>query len=170
MKLGKIKYLFYISIFFLTPYLYSEEKISTIPLINLEDLKPSYENVEKDEVLGNGEKQYELKKKNKKNIKSKNIIVNMLGLDKITAKTIKIDIKIGDTKKFGQLEIKAIRCGKIDSIDESGEAAYIQVKDIAENQNDKVFVFNGWTFSSNPSFRSIDHAVYDLWLVGCENA
>ena len=63
MKLGKIKYLFYISIFFLTPYLYSEEKISTIPLINLEDLKPSYENVEKDEVLGNGEKQYELKKK-----------------------------------------------------------------------------------------------------------
>ena len=170
MKLGKIKYLFYISIFFLMPHLYSEEKISAIPLINLENLKPSYEIVEKDEVIISEEKEYTLKKKNKKNFKSKNIIVNLLGLDKITAKTSKIDIKIGDTKKFGQLEIKAIRCGIIDSINEPGEAAYIQVKDIAENQNDKVFVFNGWTFSSNPSFRSIDHAVYDLWLVGCENA
>ena len=46
-------------------------------------------------------------------------------------------------------------------------AAYLQVKDISENQNEKVFIFNGWTFSSNPSITPIDHAVYDVWLVGC---
>ena len=43
-----------------------------------------------------------------------------------------------------------------------------QVKDISENQNEKVFIFNGWTFSSNPSLASFDHAIYDLWLVRCE--
>ena len=67
------------------------------------------------------------------------------------------------------LEIKAIKCGKIDSIDEKGEAAYIQVKDLSDNQDEKVFVFNGWTFSSSPSLRPIDHPVYDIWLVSCEN-
>ena len=35
---------------------------------------------------------------------------------------------------------------------------------------EKVFIFNGWTFSSNPSLASIDHAIYDVWLVSCENA
>ena len=93
----------------------------------------------------------------------------MLGLDKITAKTSKINIKIGKTKKFGLLEIKAIKCGATDSIDEKSKAAYIQIKDLSDNQNEKVFVFNGWTFSSSTSLRPIDHAVYDIWLVDCEN-
>ena len=42
-------------------------------------------------------------------------------------------------------------------------------KDVSENQNEKVFIFNGWTFSSNPSLAPIDHAIYDIWLVGCES-
>ena len=97
------------------------------------------------------------------------ITVNILGLDKITAKTTEIKIKIGETRKFGLLQIKAIKCGKINSNNKVGEAAYIQVKDLSDNQDEKVFVFNGWTFSSSPSLRPIDHPVYDLWLVGCEN-
>ena len=36
--------------------------------------------------------------------------------------------------------------------------------------NEKVFIFNGWTFSSNPSLAPIDHAIYDIWFVGCESA
>ena len=67
------------------------------------------------------------------------------------------------------MEIKAIKCGKIESLSEPGEAAYIQVKDISDTQNEKIFVFNGWTFSSSPSLKPIDHPVYDLWLVSCEN-
>ena len=47
-------------------------------------------------------------------------------------------------------------------------AAYIQAKDISQNQSEQVFIFNGWTFLSDPSITPIDHAIYDLWLVGCE--
>ena len=90
-------------------------------------------------------------------------------MDKITAKTTEINIKIGETKKFGILEIKAIKCGKLISKNEPGEAAYIQVKDLSDKNNEKVFVFNGWTFSSSPSIRPIDHPVYDVWLLNCEN-
>ena len=100
---------------------------------------------------------------------SKNKSVNILGLDKITAKTSKINIKIWETKKFGLLEIKAIKCGKVNDSKEVYETAYIQVKDTSDNSDEKVFVFNGWIFSTSPSLRPIDHPVYDLWLVGCEN-
>ena len=49
------------------------------------------------------------------------------------------------------------------------DVAYIQVKDLSITQNEKVFVFNGWTFSSSPSLQPIEHPVYDLWLIGCTN-
>ena len=89
---------------------------------------------------------------------------------KITAKTSEINIKIGETIKFGVLDIKVLKCGKIKSKSSRSEAAYIQVKDSSEIQNEQVFIFNGWTFSSNPSIAPIDHAIYDIWLVSCENA
>ena len=40
---------------------------------------------------------------------------------------------------------------------------------IAETNQDKVFIFNGWTFASTPTLKSVDHPIYDVWLVGCEN-
>ena len=148
--------------------LYAEEKISSVPLVNLENLKPSYEEVENEDggkILDTDNSI--LKKKKKVTPTSNKASINILGLDKITAKTKKINIKIGETKKFGLLEIKAIKCGKTASKNEPGDVAYIQVKDLSDNQNEKVFVFNGWTFSSSTSLRPIDHPVYDLWLVGC---
>ena len=147
----------------------ADDKITTVPLINLEELKPSFEeepiNQFEDEIKNNSQ----IKNKNKKIPSGNKIIVNLLGLDKITAKTTKINIKIGETKNFGLLQIKAIRCGRTNSDSEKGDAAYIQVKDISDNQIEKIFVFNGWTFSSSPSLRPIDHPVYDLWLVNCDN-
>ena len=169
MRLGKISYLFFVIFLFINFYLKAEDKISTVPLINLENLEPSYEEVENDSTGDEINQDYKIKEKNKKITSNENRSVNILGLDKITAKTTEIRIKLGETKKFGLLEIKAIKCGKVNSINDSGEAAYIQVKDLSDNQDKKVFVFNGWTFSSSPSLKPIDHPVYDLWLVSCQN-
>ena len=76
---------------------------------------------------------------------------------------------LGETKKFGLLEIKALKCGNVESQSEKSQAAYIQVKDLSDNLNNQIFVFNGWTFSSSTSLNPLDHPVYDLWLVSCEN-
>ena len=40
---------------------------------------------------------------------------------------------------------------------------------ISNNLNNQIFVFNGWTFSSSTTLNPLDHPVYDLWLVSCEN-
>ena len=45
--------------------------------------------------------------------------------------------------------------------------AYIQVKDLTDENNNEVFVFNGWMFSSSPSITPFDHPVYDVWLIKC---
>ena len=53
-----------------------------------------------------------LKEKKEKPLNQSISIVKVMGLDKITAKTSLINIKIGETKKYGVLEIKALKCGK----------------------------------------------------------
>ena len=171
MSLGKNKFLILIFLsIFLFSKLNSEEKISSVPLINLEDLKPSYEEIEnEDEEKNLNQSSILLKKKEKITPTSDKASINILGLDKITAKTTELNIKLGETKKFGLLEIKAIRCGKLKSKKQPGEAAYIQIKDLSDNNNEKVFVFNGWTFSSSKSLKPIDHPVYDVWLISCDN-
>ena len=168
MKLGKINFLS-ILFFILLTSLNAEDKILTAPIINLENLEPSYENLEneKDTVTNSNtliKKRKVISKKNN-NIK----FVNLIGLDKITAKTIPIKIKLGETAKFGLLEIKALKCGISDvSKTKNNSVAYLQVRDISENQNEKVFIFNGWTFSSNPALAPFDHAIYDLQLINCK--
>tara|TARA_B100001057_G_scaffold312457_1_gene312490 strand:- start:1785 stop:2294 length:510 start_codon:yes stop_codon:yes gene_type:complete len=169
MKLGKINLLFIVLILFTN--LNAEDKILTAPIINLENLEPSYENLDNEkETVSKSD--IGIKKRNKNNKDNQNIeFVNLIGLDKITAKTVPIRIKLGETAKFGILEIKALKCGNsINSEIKDNSAAYLQVRDVSENQNEKVFIFNGWTFSSNPSLAPIDHAIYDIWLVGCESA
>ena len=60
-----------------------------------------------------------------------------------------------------------LKCGKINSGDLNDNVAYVQVKDLSTNENEKVFIFNGWTFSSDPTIAPFDHAIYDLQLVSC---
>ena len=147
----------------------AEDKILSAPIVNLEDLKPSHENTDLDNSENEQVETIILKEKNNNPSKSNTVTVNIMGLDKITAKTSEINIMLGETKKFGLLEIKVLKCGSVKSKTEPGQAAYLQIKDLSDNQSEKVFVFNGWTFSSSPSLRSIDHPVYDLWLISCEN-
>ena len=169
MKLGKASlffFLFFISSFSL---LNSEEKITTIPLINLENLEPSFEEEDSSSKNNLNNESLILKEKKTKENKNKATRINIIALDKITAKTSDINLFLGETKKFGLLEIKALKCGRVESKLEKGHAAYIQVKDLSNNLKDQVFVFNGWAFSSSTTLNPIDHPVYDLWLVSCEN-
>ena len=88
-------------------------------------------------------------------------------LDKVSSKNKLLKIEIGKEKKFKDLLIKALRC-KNSKFDDNPEIiAYLQVKDQNNQNNDEVFVFNGWTFSSSPTIKTFDHPVYDLWLIKC---
>ena len=95
--------------------------------------------------------------------------VNIKALDKITAKTSTIRLAIGEKELFGPLEIRALKCQPSEKDDFTDAVAYLQVRDLSAKDNNRVFLFNGWTFASSPTLRSIDHPIYDLWITGCEN-
>ena len=88
-------------------------------------------------------------------------------LDKVSSKSSLLKIKIGEHKRFKNLLIKSLKCKNSEFDDNPEITAYLQVKDLKNEKNDEVFVFNGWTFSSGPAIKPFDHPVYDLWLIGC---
>jgi len=88
-------------------------------------------------------------------------------LDKISSKNTLVKIKNGEIFVFNDLSIKSLKCKNSEFDDNPEITAYIQVKDLTDKNNDEVFVFNGWMFSSSPSITPFDHSVYDVWLVSC---
>ena len=175
MKLGNYKNFIFLLFFLFVNILpiFAADKIESVPLINLEELSPTFEE-DKDELEKIEKKNVNLNKTEdileKSDFKKDNkIYINLKALDKITAKTSSIRLAIGEKNFFGSLEIKVLRCQFSDNNSFSDTVAYLQVKDLSAKDNDQVFLFNGWTFASSPTLRSIDHPVYDLWITSCEN-
>ena len=88
-------------------------------------------------------------------------------LDKVSSKTDLLKLKIGKELKFKGLLIKSLKCKNSEFDDNPEITAYIQVKDMTNKDNNEVFIFNGWTFSSSPAVNPFDHPVYDVWLKRC---
>ena len=88
-------------------------------------------------------------------------------LDKISSKNTLVKLKNDELTIFKDLSIKSLKF-KNSKFDDNPEiTAYIQVKDLTDENNNEVFVFNGWMFSSSPSITPFDHPVYDVWLIKC---
>ncbi len=163
MKLGNNLKLFFVIFIFLINKLLADDKILSSPLINLDNIKPSFEIFDDKSDIKIIEKIKEKKFKNKDTLSN----VVLIGIDKITAKSSKIFVNLDESKKFGPLEIKVLRCGKVKVNNLIRDVAYMQVKDLTKSENEKVFIFNGWTFSTDPSLTPFDHAIYDLQLLTC---
>jgi len=88
-------------------------------------------------------------------------------LDKVSSKTSELSLNIEKETKFENLIIKVLKCKNSEFDDNPEVTAYMQVQDVTLKNNDQVFVFNGWTFSSSPSISLFDHPVYDIWLTKC---
>ena len=88
-------------------------------------------------------------------------------LDKISSKNELINLINGEELIYKDLSIKVMKCVNSNFDDNPEIKAYIQVRDLTKKDNDKVYVFNGWMFSSSPSIAPFDHPVYDIWLLNC---
>ena len=175
MKLGNfnIFFLLFVLFFLNSLSIFALDKIESVPLINLEELSPTFEE-DKDELEKIEEQDTNLENTNNiieenKNQSNDRIYINIKALDKITAKTSTFRLAIGEKKFFGSLEIKALKCQLSENNESTDTVAYLQVKDLSNKDNNQVFLFNGWTFASSPTLQSIDHPIYDLWVTSCEN-
>ncbi len=90
-------------------------------------------------------------------------------LDKVTARVNTLKGLVGMPVKFGTLEIMAQTCVTTPPEDPPESASFLQIYQIQEDRDEQQ-VFSGWMFASSPALSAMDHPVYDIWVLGCEDS
>jgi hypothetical protein len=91
-------------------------------------------------------------------------------IDKLSARTHTFDIPVDKTVKFGNsLFIKVRACRKSSPLNQPENAAFLQIWERKPHEEESKWIFSGWMFSSSPSLSSMDHPVYDVWVISCKN-
>jgi hypothetical protein len=91
------------------------------------------------------------------------------GLDKISARTSKIEAPVGSTVHFGTLSIEVRDCEQNPPEDSPENAAFLQIYETPPGEDTKR-LFSGWIFSSSPALSELEHPVYDVTLLACKAA
>ncbi len=95
-------------------------------------------------------------------------IAVLQGLDKVTARVSTIEVPIGDSVRFGALDIIVHHCDKRPPEETPESAAFIDLAEIRPGEPAKN-LFRGWMFSSSPAVSALEHPVYDIWVLNCKN-
>ena len=90
------------------------------------------------------------------------------GLDKITARISTIKVAVGETVNFGSLQITLRACDKKPPEETPENAAFLQIVEQKQGE-EPVMRFSGWMFASSPALSAMEHPVYDLWVLDCDN-
>lgn len=90
------------------------------------------------------------------------------GLDKVTARVTTLRVDIGDTVRFGTLEIIVRQCDKRPPEEPPESAAFLDVWEMRPGEP-AMGLFRGWMFASSPGLNALEHPVYDVWVLDCEN-
>jgi hypothetical protein len=96
-------------------------------------------------------------------------IAILQGLDKISARTSKIEAPVGSTVHFGSLSIEVRDCEQSPPEDSPENAAFLQIYETPPGEDIKR-LFSGWMFSSSPALSELEHPVYDVTLLACKAA
>ena len=94
-------------------------------------------------------------------------VVVLQGLDKITARISTFTARVGEMVRFGTLEITARACYKSPPVEPPESAAFLEIEAVDPGRPAER-VFSGWMFASSPSISALEHPVYDVWVLDCE--
>ena len=88
-------------------------------------------------------------------------------LDKITSRLENIKITVGETIRFGSLQIEIFQCIKRPPEEVPEDFVLMRIND--EISLDKFErVFQGWMISSSPAVTPFEHPTYDVWIKDCK--
>ena len=90
------------------------------------------------------------------------------GLNKTTAKTSTLEMRIGDKIHFGQISIIAHKCWQAPLDQKPESKILLEVLESKNNEPEKR-IFYGWMFASSPSISGLEHPIYDLTAIGCKS-
>jgi hypothetical protein len=88
------------------------------------------------------------------------------GLDKITGRTFSFDAAIGETVRFGALEVTPRACYTRPPTEATNTDAFVEVDEVTLKGEIKR-IFTGWMFAASPGLHAVEHPIYDVWLTNC---
>jgi hypothetical protein len=91
------------------------------------------------------------------------------GLDKITGRPTAITAPIGKPVRFATLTITARFCYSTPASETPETTAFVQIEDHRPDQPARR-VFSGWMYGSSPGLNGVEHPLYDVWVISCNNA
>lgn len=94
--------------------------------------------------------------------------LQMLGLDKITGRPTSITAPIGKQVTFATLTITARFCYSTPASETPETAAFVQIEDRRPDQPARR-IFSGWMYGSSPGLNAVEHPLYDVWAISCNN-
>ncbi len=96
-------------------------------------------------------------------------VVELQGLDKVTARTQRFSAPVGKSTTFGTLAITVADC-LVNTPDAPADSvAYLTIVDHKPGQPEQK-LFAGWMFASTPSISALDDGVYDVRVLSCTRA
>ena len=159
--LQKINFLIFLTLSFNSMGVILAEDIQLGPLINLDQIEPSYDSFDESviENIPDNESSNDNIFVNENEINFASLSI----LNKITANVDNLDIKLKENFEYGELRIYPIDC-YLSSPEEKPETAiYLNV--YHNNKDEKIF--SGWMLKSLPSISAIEHPIYDIWVNDC---
>lgn len=97
-------------------------------------------------------------------------VARLQSLDKMTARTMTFDVKVGSTVKFGSIYIRVQTCRKAPPIETPEAAAFLQIWEVTIKEQKPQWIFSGWMYASSPALSPMEHPVYDVWLLDCRDS
>ena len=91
------------------------------------------------------------------------------GLEKITGRPTNITAPIGKPVQFATLTITARFCYSTPQSETPETTAFVQIEDHRPDQPARR-VFSGWLYGSSPGLNGVEHPLYDVWVISCNNA
>lgn len=95
-----------------------------------------------------------------------NKVAVFAALDKVTAKIWKLEVPLGQTVRFGALNVTPRVCFTRPPTEPPKTSTFVEVEEIQLDNSTKR-IFSGWMFAESPGINAVEHPVFDLWLTDC---
>lgn len=99
--------------------------------------------------------------------KIENPITVFAALDKVTARISPLEIRIGETVRFGALTVTPRVCYSRPPTEPPLTSVFVEVDEI-KLSGEKQRIFTGWMFAQSPGLHAVEHPVFDVWLTNCK--
>lgn len=87
-------------------------------------------------------------------------------LDKVTARISRLEVKLGETVRFGALKLTPRACYSRSPTEPPKTTSFVEVQEILLDGTEQR-LFNGWMFAESPGLSAVEHPVFDVWLTEC---